>query len=59
MNHDHRPSMLQDVSARRATEIATLNGGIVAAAPEAALPAPLHAAIVELISGLQRSWSDD
>lgn len=56
INHDHRPSMLQDVSARHATEIGTLNGGIVDAAREAGLPTPMHAAIVELISGVERSW---
>ena len=56
INHDHRPSMLQDVSARRATEIRTLNGGIVAAGETVGVPTPLHAAIVELISGLEQSW---
>jgi 2-dehydropantoate 2-reductase len=57
VNPDHRPSMLQDVAARRPTEIATLNGGIVAAAAACGLPAPRHAAIVALISGLEHSWS--
>jgi 2-dehydropantoate 2-reductase len=57
VNHDHRPSMLQDVSARRPTEIRTLNGGIVAAAHELGLTAPLHEVIVDLISGLERSWT--
>ncbi len=55
-NHDHRPSMLQDVLARRPTEIATLNGGIVAAARGPGVPTPLHAAIVALIAGLQQGW---
>ena len=57
VNPDHRPSMLQDVTARRRTEIATLNGGIVAAASACDLPAVRHAAIVGLISGLEHSWS--
>jgi 2-dehydropantoate 2-reductase len=56
-NHDHRPSMLQDVAARRATEIATLNGGIVSEGARASVATPLHAAIVDLITGLQRSWT--
>ncbi len=56
VNHDHRPSMLQDVSARRATEIQTLNGGIVAAAAGIGVATPLHMAVVELISGLEHSW---
>jgi 2-dehydropantoate 2-reductase len=57
LNPHHRPSMLQDVTARRLTEIATLNGGIVAAAHECGLTAPLHAAIADLIDGLERSWT--
>ncbi len=48
--------MLQDAIAHRATEIATLNGGIVAAAGQAGVPTPLHAAIVDLIRGLERGW---
>jgi 2-dehydropantoate 2-reductase len=55
-NPDHRPSMLQDVLARQATEIATLNGGVVAAAREAGVPAPLHEAIVGLVRGLEHGW---
>jgi 2-dehydropantoate 2-reductase len=56
-NYGHRPSMLQDVLARRATEIATLNGGIVRAARDAGVPAPLHAAVADLIDGLEHSWA--
>lgn len=58
-NYGHRPSMLQDVLARRRTEIATLNGGIAAAASGVGVPTPLHAAIVDLIDGLQHSWAFD
>jgi 2-dehydropantoate 2-reductase len=57
VNYHHRPSMLQDVQVRRPTEIATLNGGIVGAARRCGTPTPLNEAIVELISGLERSWS--
>ncbi len=56
-NYRHRPSMLQDVAAHRRTEIATLNGGIVAAAEGAGVEVPLHHAIVDLIEGVERSWS--
>lgn len=56
-NYLHKPSMLQDVLARRPTEIATLNGGIVAAGLEAGIPTPLNAAITSLILGLQYSWA--
>ncbi len=48
--------MLQDVAARRRTEIATLNGGIIRAAREAGVEVPLHSAIVDLIAGVERSW---
>ena len=57
-NYRHRPSMLQDVAARRQTEIATLNGGIVAAADEVEVPVPLHRAMVDLIRGVERSWTE-
>jgi 2-dehydropantoate 2-reductase len=57
-NHDHRPSMLQDVTARRRTEIATLNGGIVAAAASCGIPTPQHEAVVALITGLEHSWTE-
>ena len=55
-NYRHRPSMLQDVAARRETEIATLNGGIVTAANGAGVDVPLHRAMVDLIRGVERSW---
>jgi 2-dehydropantoate 2-reductase len=57
VNHDHQPSMLQDVLVRRPTEIATLNGGIARAASACAVPTPLNEAIADLISGLEHSWS--
>ncbi len=56
-NYEHQPSMLQDVRARRATEIDTLNGGIVAAGFELGVPTPLNAAITALVQGLERSWA--
>jgi 2-dehydropantoate 2-reductase len=55
-NFDHKPSMLQDVLARRRTEIHALNGGIVRAGSEAGAPTPLHEAITALIEGLEKSW---
>jgi 2-dehydropantoate 2-reductase len=56
-NHDHRPSMLQDVLAHRPTEIDALNGGIVRAGAEAGVPTPLHAAIAALVAGLEAGWA--
>jgi 2-dehydropantoate 2-reductase len=48
--------MLQDVEARRQTEIDYLNGGIVRFAREYDVPAPLNAAIWALVKGLEASW---
>jgi 2-dehydropantoate 2-reductase len=54
---DHKPSMLQDVLARRATEIDVLNGGIAAEGRRAGIATPLHDGMVALVKGLERSWS--
>jgi len=54
--YDHKASMLQDVEARRATEIDYLNGGIVRFGREYGVPTPLNVAILALVQGLERSW---
>jgi 2-dehydropantoate 2-reductase len=54
--YDHKASMLQDVEARRQTEIDYLNGGIVRFGREHSVPAPLNEAILALVKGLERSW---
>jgi 2-dehydropantoate 2-reductase len=54
--HGHRPSMLQDVLARRPTEIDVLNGGIVQRGREAGVPVPLNQAVTALVNGLEQSW---
>ena len=54
--YDHKASMLQDVEARRATEIDYLNGGIVTFGRAAGVPTPLNQAILALVKGLERSW---
>jgi 2-dehydropantoate 2-reductase len=54
--YDHKASMLQDVEARRLTEIDYLNGGIVSFGREHGVPTPLNEAIVALIKGLEASW---
>jgi 2-dehydropantoate 2-reductase len=55
--YDHKASMLQDVEARRQTEIDYLNGGIVRFGEEYGVPTPLNAAIATLIRGVERSWA--
>jgi 2-dehydropantoate 2-reductase len=54
--YDHKASMLQDVEARRQTEIDYLNGGIVRFGREHGVPAPLNDAILALVKGLEASW---
>jgi 2-dehydropantoate 2-reductase len=54
--YDHKASMLQDVEARRATEIDYLNGGIVRFGDEHGVPTPHNRAIWALVRGLERSW---
>src|SRR5437868_5046279 len=54
--YDHKASMLQDVEARRATEIDYLNGGIVRFGREHGVPTPLDEAIWALVKGVEQSW---
>jgi 2-dehydropantoate 2-reductase len=54
--YDHRSSMLQDVEARRQTEIDYLNGGIVRFGREHGVATPLNGMITALVKGLEASW---
>jgi 2-dehydropantoate 2-reductase len=54
--YDHKASMLQDVEARRPTEIDYLNGGIVRFGDDLGVPTPLNRAVWALVKGLERSW---
>ncbi|HET9242727.1 MAG TPA: 2-dehydropantoate 2-reductase [Gaiella sp.] len=54
--YGHKASMLQDVEARRATEIDYLNGGIGRFGRELGVPTPLHDAVTALIKGVEASW---
>ncbi|MBV9006230.1 MAG: 2-dehydropantoate 2-reductase, partial [Solirubrobacterales bacterium] len=55
--YEHRASMLQDVLAKRATEIDAMNGGIAEFGAQQGVPTPLNLAIAALVKGLERSWS--
>jgi 2-dehydropantoate 2-reductase len=55
----HKPSMLQDVLAERATEIDALNGGIAKLGRELGIPTPLNQAMADIIKGLEFSWTLD
>jgi len=54
----HRASMLQDVLARRQTEVDFMNGAIVKWGEKTGVPTPLNKAVWELMKGLEHSWSD-
>jgi len=54
--YGHKASMLQDVEARRRTEIDYLNGGIVRFGREHGVPTPLNEAIWALVKGVEDSW---
>jgi len=54
----HRASMLQDVLAKRPTEVDFMNGAIVKWSEQANVPTPLNRAMWELIKGLEHSWTD-
>ena len=55
--YDHKASMLQDVEARRQTEIDYLNGGIARFGREHGVPTPLNDTIRALVKGLEASWT--
>jgi 2-dehydropantoate 2-reductase len=55
--YDHKASMLQDVEARRQTEVDYLNGGIVRFGREWGVPTPLNEAVTALIKGVERAWA--
>ena len=56
VGYNHKASMLQDVEARRPTEIDYLNGGIVRFGGEQGVPTPLNEAIWALVKGVEQSW---
>jgi 2-dehydropantoate 2-reductase len=55
--YDHKASMLQDVEARRATEIDYLNGGIARFGRELGVETSLNDAVTALVKGLEASWT--
>jgi 2-dehydropantoate 2-reductase len=55
--HDHKASMLQDVEARRLTEVDFLNGGISRFGRELGVDTPLNDALWALVKALEHSWT--
>jgi 2-dehydropantoate 2-reductase len=54
----HRASMLQDVLAKRPTEVDFMNGAIVRWGNQVGVPTPLNRAMWELVKGLEHAWTD-
>jgi len=52
----HAPSMLEDVQARRLTEVDMITGSLVREAHRLGVPVPLHEAMYSLIKGKEASW---
>jgi 2-dehydropantoate 2-reductase len=52
----HYPSMLEDVEARRPTELELINGSLVREARRAGVEAPLHEAVYALVQAKQSSY---
>jgi 2-dehydropantoate 2-reductase len=53
----HSPSMLEDVRARRPTEVEPINGSLVRAAREHGVPVPLQETIYALVRGKEAGYS--
>lgn len=54
---DGKGSMLQDIEARRLTEVDAINGAVVNAGVGTGVPAPLNRAMQALVHGREQSWS--
>jgi 2-dehydropantoate 2-reductase len=54
----HRASMLQDIMAKRQTEVDFMNGAIVEWGEKLGVATPLNRALWALIKGLEHSWKD-
>ena len=55
----HYPSMLEDVAARRATEVDQIGGALVREAQRLGVPAPLHTALYRLVKAREASWATE
>jgi 2-dehydropantoate 2-reductase len=53
----HYPSMLEDVEARRPTEVELINGALVREAQRHGVEAPLQTAVYRLVKAREASYS--
>jgi 2-dehydropantoate 2-reductase len=56
--HRHFPSMLEDVEARRPTEVELINGALVREAEQHRVPVPLQTALYRLVRAREASYSE-
>jgi len=56
--HRHFPSMLEDVEARRPTELESINGALVREAEQRDVPVPLQTAVYRLVKARDASYSE-
>lgn len=54
----HRASMLQDILAKRPTEVDFMNGAIADCGEKIGVPTPLNRALWQITKGLEHSWTD-
>jgi len=54
----HYPSMLEDVDARRPTEVELINGSLLREAERRGVETPLQTALYRLIKAKEASYSD-
>lgn len=54
----HKASMLQDILAKRQTEVDFMNGAIADWGEKVGVPTPLNRALWQLTKGLEHSWTD-
>jgi 2-dehydropantoate 2-reductase len=55
----HYPSMLEDVEARRRTEVDQIGGALVREAERLGVPVPLQTALYRLVKAKEASWSTE
>ena len=55
----HYPSMLEDVEARRETEIELITGSLVREAERHGVQVPLHTALYRLVKAKEESWQTE
>jgi 2-dehydropantoate 2-reductase len=54
----HNASMLQDILAKRQTEVDFLNGAIADCGELTGVPTPINRALCQLVKGLEHSWTN-